>query len=49
VGAEHRGVRTLVECFHHLLLSTAKARQPLVVFEVSAKVPCGTMIGYPTP
>jgi SAM-dependent methyltransferase len=47
LGAEHRGVRTLVGSFHHLapdaaravLLNAAKARQPIVVFEVSDNGP----------
>ncbi|HEX8700371.1 MAG TPA: hypothetical protein VF815_16100 [Myxococcaceae bacterium] len=47
VGTEHRGVRTLVGSFHHLppdaaravLLNAAKARQPLVVFELSDNGP----------
>jgi SAM-dependent methyltransferase len=47
VGAEYSGVRTLVGSFHHLppeaaravLLSAARARQPLVVFELSNNGP----------
>jgi SAM-dependent methyltransferase len=47
VGAEQTGVRTLVGSFHHLppetaravLLDAAKARQPLVVFELSDNGP----------
>lgn len=47
VGTEQRGVRTLVGSFHHLppdaaravLLNAAKARQPLVIFELSDNGP----------
>jgi hypothetical protein len=47
VGTERAGVRTLIGSFHHLspdaaravLLDAAKARQPLVVFEVSDNGP----------
>ncbi len=47
VGADKSGVRTLIGSFHHLppdaaravLLDAAKARQPLVVFEVSDNGP----------